>query len=351
MKIRFSGIILFAFLLLAGVFFFFAINDTYYINNESFSLGADSSTYYNAAINWDFGITPAFALNYNYLGPLLVLLVAEMNNLKVFCINSALLLIAYFCLVHTFKLNRKKFIILLIINPMLIASLLLVNKEILGLFSIAMFLCFLETKSWKFLIGALVFAFLTRWQEALVIIVFLILVSPVNIFRKNRAFTIILLVSAITLVYPYFLSPILGGVVDDATIERQTQSAFGFATILNSLQDNYLFFVALIPKILANLFGNVFRFFGYILNPNSINFYDLYNSFVVLGHQIAMFLLTIMMFTKRSITLKSDEIYFSLIYLILFSISLMVQYRYIFPLYILFCVVLAKKNNENLVVN
>jgi len=45
--------------------------------------------------------------------------------------------------------------------------------------------------------------------------------------------------------------------------------------------------------------------------------------------------------------MHSDLIYFSSIYLILFSISIMVQYRYIFPIYILLCIELAKKNAED----
>jgi len=251
--------------------------------------------------------------------------------------------IAYACIINNFTLDRIKLIVLIAINPMIFISIILVNKEMFGLFSMAMLACYLESKKTIFLIFSFPFAIMTRWQEVLVMVVYFVLVSGLNPLRRNRTLTLIVMIVLISLVYPLFLSSIFGDIVYNETLERQLSTTFGIIQILNELQDKFLFIVALLPKMLSNLFGNVFRIKDYIWSPDLIDTYDIYNSFIVLGHQFAMLTVISLLFIKKKISMHSDLIYFSSIYLILFSISIMVQYRYIFPIYILLCIELAKK--------
>jgi hypothetical protein len=344
MKMRISNLLLLGLIVAAALFFFIVVNESYYLENNDLRIGADSTTYYTMAkiaVENDYKFE-YISLGANSLGPIFLLVSTNFNNLAVFFINSLLLVVAYISLVNTYEFNRKKFIFLLALNPMLIASLLLVNKEVLGLFGLAMFACYLKSKSLKFLVAACLFALMTRWQQFFIIVIYLLIVSPLNPLRNKRAITIGIIVFSISLLYPIFLSPILGRVISADTVESQANSAWGLISILNALQDNYLFFVALVPKILSNLFGNVFRILQFATNPSLIDYNDFYNNFVVLGHQITMLAIFIIMIKERRVNLNNDIVYFSLIYLIFFSVGLMIQYRYIFPLYILFCMEVSK---------
>lgn len=329
----------------ACLFFIFAINDSYY-NQDVFSIGADSSTYYKLAQLYDLSSIELVTLGSNFLGPMLILKFTDMNNYFVFTINLLFFTISYICINKYYYIRRYRFLFFLCINPMLLASLLLVNKEIIGLFSMALFACYLVNKSKRYLWMALLFGLLTRWQQSFVFLVFIMLNSKLNPLKHYRKLTLLALVLSLSVLYPPFLSSTLGTVGDAETLARQSDTAGGFAQLLNRLQDHYLFFVAVIPKIFSNLFGNIFRIKNYILAPSDIDLYDIYNSFIVLGHQIAMFIVTILLIYKKKLKLSSDIIYFSTLYLIVYSLSTMIQYRYIYPIYILICLNLCLCNKE-----
>jgi hypothetical protein len=341
MKLKISSFLFIGFLIFSTMLFFCLIGSSYY-DYANFSIGADSGAYYNAAKYSIFDEKSAIDLRYNYLGSLLVLSVAGLDNFLVFIVNILLFSLAYLCITNSYPLNKTKFLLLLVANPMVTASLLLVNKEILGLFSVAMFLCYLKQKKCRFLIASLVFALLTRWEMVAVFALFFLLNSHINPFRLNRVKSLLVLVLGISIVYPIFLVQILGQITSEDTILAQANT---LATPLNYLQDNYLFFVALVPKVLGNSFGNVTRVFGYLVNPEQIDLFDIYNSFIILGHQLAMFFLIVLMYRKKLINVKSDPMYFSCMYLILFSLGYMIQYRYIFPLYVLFCFQISLPRN------
>lgn len=345
-SIRVSSLIVFLGILAAALIFFVFIGDFYY-EKEEVSLAADASLYYAIAAR-DLSF-PLIALGQNYLGPVLLLRLTEFDNFLVFLVNSSLFLLAYYLLVKAYDLHRIKFALLVLMNPLVITSLLLVNKEIIGLCSIAMFAYYLKRRTIFMLIMATLFGLLARWQTVFVFVVYLAVTCSLNPMRRSRGKTIALLIVGLSVLYPlFFLS--LGDVRDADTAARQAVTGFGLITALNSLQDHYLYFLAVLPKILSNLFGNVFRLFDYVIDPSSVDTYDIYNSFLILGHQLATLVVTVALVMKRKIRIEEDLVYFSLIYLILFSLATMVQYRYIFPIYILFCIGLATKTRPQSVI-
>ncbi len=346
-QIRKSNLIFGLFCILLFFFFLIFINQGYYERDE-FRIGADSLTYYNLAKLSPLGSFQLMTLGANYLGPVLILNIAHFDNLYVFLINLLMLFVSYALIIKNYEINRVVFISTLLLNPMVFSSIILVNKEILGLLSVVLFVRYIDSKKYIYLLFALLFAFFTRWQQALVLVAYCFIISEINLFRRNRRFSILLIILLLTVLYPILFSQVFGTVSEVNTVEKQAETAGGIITILNTMQDNYLFIFAVIPKIISNMFGNFGRIFLYITNPESIDFYDIYNSFIVLGHQYAMLLVVSLLAYQKKLKISSDLIYFSFIYLIVFSLSTMVQYRYIFPLYILFVLELSKSRQQRI---
>jgi len=323
------------------------INDGYYYQDK-FSFGADSSTYYRLALTYGFDSLQLITMRMNLLGPFFVMFITQFNNQSVFILNLILLSLSYSLIVKNYHINRLGFIALLIMNPMIFSSVMLVNKEIFGLFSVGLFACYVSNERKKYLIFAIIFALMTRWQQSFVMIVYILMDSKINPIKKNRNLSLFLLVIILSILYPLFLSPILGTISDQSTMSKQSETAGGLISILNTLQDHYLFFLVVIPKMISNTFGNLGRISGYIFAPDSIDMYDIYNSFIVLGHQYAMFAVVAFLYMKKKISLKSNLIYFSIIYLVIYSLGIMIQYRYIFPIYIMLALELVKCEKPNL---
>ena len=316
------------------------INDNYY-ESSTYKLDADAGTYYDLSKYGDLTIKEMVIFEQNLIGPALILWLTNYDNTSVFIVNIVLFAIACRLMLVNFKteINKLHFVALIVVNPMILASLLTVNKEIIGLFSIALFACYLKSKKLPYLLLFILFAFLTRWHELIVLLCFFLLSSRINPFKENRLKTCIIFALFLSVVYPFLANHVS---LEQFVVKEQFDKAFGIMAIFNWLQNNYLFFVALVPKMLSNLFGNVFRIWSVLIGSDSVDYKDLYTWYIILGHQIVIFIMFIKLFISKKITLKNDFIYFSVIYLIVFSLNPAIQYRYIFPLYILFCLELSR---------
>ena len=104
----------------------------------------------------------------------------------------------------------------------------------------------------------------------------------------------------------------------------QSQKAGGIMHKLNVIQEQYGgFCITVVPKVLLNFVGNVFRFYGTLSGSEAATYEDVYNTYVVLGHQIAMLVVITMLFIRRGLRLSSINVYFALFYSILFSMSIL----------------------------
>jgi hypothetical protein len=341
-KIKKYKIYVGVYLLWALCIFFIFIGDDYF-TNYSYRFDADAVGYVEILDRFESYWT-LFGLTHNSLGPILILLLSGNNNLIVFFINISLLLTLISVVIRTYGDNLRKvnFTLLLLLNPLLLGSLLTVNKEILGLTSLAMLANHVETKSKFSLIFSLVLSFITRWQMFFVVVLFYILKSKINPLKNKRLAVVITLCIALSLALPSltFIA------ADIYSINQQSEKVFGVLELLMRLQNSYLYFLAVVPKILSNLFGNIFRVFTFILNPESIDINDIYNNVFILGHQLVMFLLTAYIFIRKKFTLSLDIAFFAAIYLIIYSTSPSIQYRYMFPLYIIFCIMFSLRRSN-----
>jgi hypothetical protein len=280
----------------------------------------------------------------NYLGPFLILRLTGADLLAIALVNCGLFLVSYRYLVRAFDLDRRKFVALLCLNPMLGISLLSVNKEILGFASAAFVACYLATgRRWQLAV-ALLFSILTRWQMTLVILLVLLVRSRLNPFVRHRAITLVLMVGAISVLYPTVLRVVLAPGLESQFTASQLTSTAGLTLLLASIQDHFGYFIVLIPKVGLNYFGNLFRLFDFVVRPGTIDYSDVYNNVIVLGHQLCMVLVCWLALRKRRLRLSSDTVYFIAVYSIVFGISVLISYRYFFPLYLLLCLDLCRRD-------
>jgi len=316
-------------------------------------VGADAADYITYAQYFGEG-EQLITVSGNTLGPVVILRLLNYNNFLVVILNCLLLLSSYALFVRSFNFNRLTFVALLLVNPMMFFSLTSINKEILGVFSVASFACYLEKGNRWLLIPALSFGLLARWPQLLIMFTFMILRARFYPFRRNRRLNLVLLVLAISIIYPLLrsselLTPFYEGAQPFS--EAQVSKAFGLLEYLNTLQDNYAFFLAVIPKVLINYIGNVPRIFDTLLGASYLNYNDIYNTYVVLGHQICMSIVGALFVQKRKFTLKSINVYFLLFYSAVLSISPLINYRVFFPIYPLFCLELSRHRQEPSVIS
>ena len=127
----------------------------------------------------------------------------------------------------------------------------------------------------------------------------------------------------------------------------QEARAGGLLAILNSLQRNFGFALAVIPKIALNWFGNLGRVWDVVEPGPDFDPSVLYN-YALIGHQLCMAGLTAYLVLRGRFRLSRALISLSILYSILFSLSLIIQYRYFFPVYGLFCLEASRRPQREL---
>lgn len=307
-------------------------------------LAADSGTYIALVAAMTANPAQLISIGANYLGPFLILRLTNSDHLAVALLNCGLFLLSYMAVVRSLDLDRRKFVALLCVNPMLGISLLSVNKEILAFACAAFTAAYLAGAGRRWLIPALVFSVLARWQMTLVVLILLLVRGRLNPFRRHRGLTLVLMVAAISVLYPPVLSVHLAAGLESQFTASQFASTAGLTGLFSTIQDNYGFFLLVIPKVLLSYFGNLLRLFDYVVRPDRIDYSDVYNNVVVLGHQVCMALAFFAALRKRRFRLASENIYFLAVYSIVFAISLLINYRYFFPLYLLVCIELCRRD-------
>jgi hypothetical protein len=333
------------------------------MTNGSLQIGADSKTYIEYSKNYSSvrsvfeDINSLFNLSSNFFGPVLILKLVNNNLFLVAVINSFMLVGSYFFILKTYSINKTIFLTLFLTNPMLFVSLTTVNKEIIGILSVSITLYFFKVKTPKYLIITFITSFLTRWHQLVVTILFLLFRSKLNPVHKNDYATITIFVIVITFIAGSQYSAI-GEVLASDVLSGSDGYDKSTLALLNEFQKNYMFILILIPKTFINFFGNfnysnLFNTIYLFFTGNSVFLADIYNEFFVPTHQISMFLVsTVILIRNRFITrtfknvinkiflrkyVMDDGTFFTTIYSIFFSLSIFIQSRYFFPIFILLC--------------
>lgn len=255
--------------------------------------------------------------------------------------NYAFFAISMVLLKKSSSFSLGLFIPLMLLNPVTTTSLLCINKEILDLFSMSLFLYSRARRHNVLLLAALGLALFNRYEICVVMLVFLIAGSRLNPWKEKRFVTLFMLVVALNFVMPFLGGEMLAKRFEEAQDGR-------FIAPLDLLQIHYLYILVVIPKIAINLFGE-------LLNPfvwkelNSWTYIMFFNNF-------SYVVLLLIAAKKRLLRLRNDFIYFGALGAVLVAQSVVVQPRYFYFLYILLCLEIAKKKadepvEENLLLN
>jgi hypothetical protein len=323
------------------VFVFFAVFANPYLEGLSDLRWAADSQFYMKVAQYGSGyVDMEDSQLLNSIGPVLISRLMGNSNLLITLFNYFAFVSSFFMLKSISNVNQIKLLVLMILNPMTLVSITSLNKEIIGFFIVSLFLYLLHEKHRaRVLLPLLGLSMLVRWQMAFVMAIFVLFkqIFTCKYWAKSRMMSIALFIAAISFVYPYLRS--LGfSESAEAWIPSDVNSA-GTLVLLNELQNNYMFFLSCIPKILANLI-----FFDPLM-PARISesftqykFYDVYNYWIVPANALMTITALFLSFKSSRPSLLRDSHYFFTIYCIVFSLSPFVQPRYFFPLYALLCV-------------
>ena len=304
-------------------------------------IAADSSTYLSFAKSLKEGANDPLVL---------AALTAFPSNLwttiaEAYVLESTFLMVLanyamFFLSVHlfrrTFPISGGLLLALLLLNLTTTISLLSVNKEMFDMLAVAIF-CYAQHAGRKKLLAfALLLALVNRYEVFVVMLVFLVAKSRWTPLKNRRLLTLVFLTLVISVVLPLFGASALANRAEEA-------SGGGLITWMDGLEMHYLYFVAVIPKIAENLIGELFSFSKWVAYGAT----DPANSYIVWGNNLANAIVIFIVLYKRSLTLKSDVIYFAAIGSIMMAIALVVQPRYFYFVYVLLCIEASKKSNRD----
>lgn len=342
-----AAVVILAWYLIATAFFFFIVAEPALLRETFVRVGADSLTYIDIAryleLTGQFTLSNAVSLSFNYFGPVLLLLLTDYNHGLIFLFNVLVFGASVIALARHYDFNRFWFALLVIINPITLLSLTTVNKEVLGFAGILYLLVYLRSGRLGHLALAVLLAAMTRWQQVAFILILLPYLRFLRLDRRLFTWGPVLALMIASLLYPF-----VGRVFDftgdtNATnIRNQFAQAGGLVPLLNRLQENFLYWVAFIPKALLNYVGNFPRVTR-VFDPNDTA--DFYNRMLV-GHQLAMLVVLVALLWRRTFRAARMETQIILIYSIFYCISLAISYRYFYPIYPVFLLLLTLRGRD-----
>lgn len=243
--------------------------------------------------------------------------------------NLGLLSLSLMLIGRAVDLDIAYLLFLLLLNPTTVISLLSVNKEIVDLLIVACFCCFLARRSRACLFVALVLALFNRYEFLICLLLFMAMRSRLNPWRGRRWSSLVLLLCGFTILLPLGAS--------HALAERFVEAeGGGIVTFLDQMEMHFLFIFAALPKIAENLLGE-------LLNPATVaryTFEDLANSYILLFNNCATAFVIVRLWMKGRFkvrSIRSDLVYLAAITSIVMSVSLVIQPRYFYVVYVLLC--------------
>ncbi len=253
---------------------------------------------------------------YNLLPPVFLLLILGNNPVIVFCFNLLLLYLSVYTLLkHCQQSNRLNILIFILANPFILISTLAVNKEIVSIASICYLSSYLYSNKSRYLMLAILFAVFSRIELIAVIVLFIS-------FRHVRGSY-----ARSTMIYGFFfaLTILIPNTSIDYTLHERlkAETSLGVTSLLNNLQDNYFYFIAVMPKFFLSLFE------GFIpINVISPVFYS----------SCLFLFLGLVIFKKRKANFTNDIFLLIVLYGSIFAMSPLIHHRYLLPLYPLFII-------------
>lgn len=325
---------------------FFAVIDPSLNGETQNHITADSSRYMYFADSLREGRNEPWVLlamssfpNTFWVPVLLALLINSTALIVV--LNYAIFFCAIWLFTRAVKVRIGILLALLLVNATTLISLLSVNKEIIDLLAIALF-CYWLSKGKKLaLVLALLIAILSRYEVFLATMLFMFLRSAMNPLRRHRLGSLIGVCAVISILFPIISStPTIANRIDEAVATAQSG---GILITLDNMQLHYLFIVAAIPKITDNLFSaliDVGRWSTYSME-------DAANTYILFLNNLATLYVLFVLVWMRRLNVRREWLYLAATIAIIMSISPVVQPRYFYSCYVLFCIEAARKREPS----
>jgi hypothetical protein len=253
--------------------------------------------------------------------PVLIVLILH-SALLIMFLNYGLFAASVLLFKRSSSISLTVFLPLLLLNPTTTTSILCVNKEIIDFFSLALFLYSKKTHNYLLLLCALSMAFFNRYEICIVMLVFVLAESKVNPWKGKRWIVLLLLIGLLNFVMP------LWGAHELSHRFQEAESA-GLIKALDLLEMHYLYAFAVFPKIAEELYGFLTNFLVWS-DPSSWLYIMFFNN-------LAAAILTLVVWNKRQFTLRNDFIYFAALGAVVVAQAQIVQPRYFYFVYVLFC--------------
>jgi hypothetical protein len=320
---------------LASVPFFVLVALPVLHGQMDFQFYLDSLTYHDAAEQLAIG-TDLVSLTANYLGPVLIIKLLHGSYVLIYLLNIVLFLLIYRLITGAFPVNRVRLLSVLFIAPLLFTSLFSVNKEILAVLVTVLFASsYGGHRPWLRWL-AIALSVLARWQMTVALLAALLAFSPLNPLRRRRWPTFILLVAALSVLYPLNLNLFTGldRIAELGAIDN-TQGS-GLFTRFIQLQNHFGgYLIAFLPKA-TQLFVGMTRRWWTLTDTR-----DVMNNIILWVQSAAQLVVLILMVAKRRLRLSSDLVYLAMIIAAVISLSPIFATRYLLPVYVLFAIELA----------
>ncbi len=295
-------------------------------------IAADSSTYmYMADVirdgTPDPAVSAALASFPNTLWAPVLLAFLLKNTFYMVIADYAMFFLSLYLLKRSFPCSFAALLGFLLLNATTTISLLSVNKEIIDLLILSLFLFARRNGFYVLLILSLLLALFNRFEVCLVLLLYMAVESRLNPWRQNRRFTLVLLLITLSILLPLAASKTLAAHFEEASNSNTT-------AFLDTLEMNYLYGIAVIPKVAENFFGELLNVSKWV---NSYSTSDLANSYIVFSNNLATLVVLVVIAARRTLTLRSDLVYFAALGSIIMGIALVVQPRYFYFVYVLLC--------------
>jgi hypothetical protein len=270
----------------------------------------------------------------NLLGPVIEAKIFRTDfNVAVF--NTFLFIFCLSLLRSMPEFDRATFLLLMMMNPFLLASLISLNKEIFALAGVVVFVRYTYANRFRmwWLALALVLSLFARWQQVLVILLYVAYESKFSPLRGRRRMGIAVTVLGFTIAYGliYRLVPVFF-----AALLAQAEAGHTIL-ILDTIQAYFGFPLVVIPKIMMNCMGH-FVAPGYFLNIYfTEDFTNWRDQIFMQMHTFFLSALLVGMLCGHKLRLKHPPVYLLALYLLMTAVNPMVQPRYEYAAYVLLC--------------
>jgi hypothetical protein len=302
------------------------------------AIAADSAAYWDAS-----GVRTINVADQQYAGPdagsnlFGPVIEAEVlrTDLNVALANSLLFILCLSLLRSMPEFDRATFLLLMMINPLLLASLITLNKEIFALSGIIVFIRYTAAKRFRlwWLALAISLSFFARYQQAVVMLMYVAFESRLSPWRgrPRRGIAVATLIFTVGYGLVYHVASFL--------IKGWLAQAEQGRTILflDNIQANFGFPLVAIPKIMMNCMGRLVTPAYYLTAYPYEDFTNWRDMIFMQIHTLVLTTLFAGMLYFRKLRLNHAPVYLLVLYLLMTAVNPMVQPRYEYAAYVLLC--------------